>query len=338
MNGADRLDASRREAVSVDFELLAPRRARLASAVVGVAVAAFFILMNGFAGVRWEPSSIRFEYGFPCQYGHVPADDDHFLEDWSAYPPLWAPLRRSAVNGGRDSAPIWRLLPLVANGGIAVCCVALIAALVYWRAQTRGFWRLTLKNGLLLVALISGFIAIYATGRRETLRQEAIVNELQHKYQVWMLHWSRPYQQLWHALGHSRTTIPGSRCIGLFFVPSDIGRRDGNAFLGEIADLSDVQFLGLGNFTVSPEALHRYPQLRSLRELVLARCELTDEHLAVIAECHQLRYLSLEMNPAITDAGLSHLESLHALQELYMKGTGVTPAGMDRIRQALPEL
>ena len=50
-----------------------------------------------------------------------------------------------------------------------------------------------------------------------------------------------------------------------------------------------------------------------------------------------LETLDLRRNPDITDAGLVHLEGLSNLKQLYLIGTGVTPAGVSKLQQKLPK-
>jgi hypothetical protein len=43
-------------------------------------------------------------------------------------------------------------------------------------------------------------------------------------------------------------------------------------------------------------------------------------------------------NAAITDAGLPHLKALTQLQELYLRGTRITDAGIQQFLKALPKV
>ena len=51
----------------------------------------------------------------------------------------------------------------------------------------------------------------------------------------------------------------------------------------------------------------------------------------------QLRSLALE-NAAITDARLGHLKALTYLEELDLKGTKVTDAGVQDFQRAMPKV
>lgn len=74
---------------------------------------------------------------------------------------------------------------------------------------------------------------------------------------------------------------------------------------------------------------------RDLEKLGLSRTAVTDEGLAQLKAFPNLRELKLEDMP-ISDAGLVHLEPLKSLQLLSLTGTNVTPAGIAKLRAAIP--
>ena len=52
---------------------------------------------------------------------------------------------------------------------------------------------------------------------------------------------------------------------------------------------------------------------------------------------NKLQSLWLLDNGAITDAGLEYLKNLRNLRSVTMQGTKVTQAGVDKLKEALPE-
>ena len=77
-------------------------------------------------------------------------------------------------------------------------------------------------------------------------------------------------------------------------------------------------------------------ELRSLRALDLSCTPVTDAGLATIAELRGLRVLDLN-GTRVSDAGLRRLEALTGLRRLDLASCpGVTDAGVERLRKALP--
>lgn len=65
-------------------------------------------------------------------------------------------------------------------------------------------------------------------------------------------------------------------------------------------------------------------------------CQITAEHLKVIAPLRKLRELKLNGTP-VGDADLEPLKAYNFLKILDLSGTNVTPSGLEAIRQSLPE-
>ena len=61
-----------------------------------------------------------------------------------------------------------------------------------------------------------------------------------------------------------------------------------------------------------------------------------DDDLRTVAEIEWLRGLFVHSH-RLTDAGLEHLHKLRRLEEVTLLGTQVTPAGIKRLQDALPE-
>ncbi len=81
------------------------------------------------------------------------------------------------------------------------------------------------------------------------------------------------------------------------------------------------------------KALENAPITRSLS---IAGSQITDDGLVHLKNLKQLEYLDLKKNTRLTDAGLTHLEELKSLKQLILIGTQVTPAGVQKLQQKLP--
>jgi internalin A len=77
-----------------------------------------------------------------------------------------------------------------------------------------------------------------------------------------------------------------------------------------------------------------------VRQLILADTNITDAGIAEIAKFKNLAALEqLNLsNAGITDAAIVHLLALKNLKVLNLAGTKVTPAGILKLRRALPGL
>ena len=101
------------------------------------------------------------------------------------------------------------------------------------------------------------------------------------------------------------------------------GRKADNVVLLDNPELTDDDLQGLKNAPLT-------------RSLTIVGSRITDKGLVYLKNLRQLELLDLKKNPQITDAGLEHLEELKNLEKLILIGTSVTPAGVKRLQQALP--
>lgn len=85
--------------------------------------------------------------------------------------------------------------------------------------------------------------------------------------------------------------------------------------LAVVADLDDLEELGLCCSQVTDEGLRHLANLRKLRKLQLSDCAITDEGLAHIAHLDNLEWLLLS-GTRVSDAGLQHLTGLKKLSRL----------------------
>jgi hypothetical protein len=76
-------------------------------------------------------------------------------------------------------------------------------------------------------------------------------------------------------------------------------------------------------------------ELPALESLFLDHTQLTDAALAHLLKMPALRVLLLD-GTDVTDEGLAHLSTLKGLRRLDLRQTKVTLAGVQRLREALP--
>ena len=73
--------------------------------------------------------------------------------------------------------------------------------------------------------------------------------------------------------------------------------------------------------------------------MFLSGCaNITDAGLQRLEGLTKLRSLYLQDCTKITDAGLEHVKALGVFEALDLKGTSVTDAGVENLRQAVPPL
>jgi hypothetical protein len=133
-----------------------------------------------------------------------------------------------------------------------------------------------------------------------------------------------------------------------------------DAGVEQLLELRELRFLNLGFCRqVTDEGFRSLARLKRLESLNLSLTELTDEAMPQIAELSDLQTLDID-NTRVTDAGLKHLTKLTKLRSIrlvgvsvtdrgldelarlplrhiYLRDTAVTPAGIERFRQARPQ-
>lgn len=100
-------------------------------------------------------------------------------------------------------------------------------------------------------------------------------------------------------------------------------RKADNMIIFDVPQLTDDDLKALKNAPLT-------------RSLVVVGTQITDAGLVHLRNLKQLKELDLKKNKNITDAGLVHLEGLKDLDLLILIGTGVTPAGVKKLQQKLP--
>jgi peroxiredoxin len=110
-----------------------------------------------------------------------------------------------------------------------------------------------------------------------------------------------------------------------------------DAGLEKIAQLTDLQFLGLSGTKVTDAGMQALQHCLNLRELHLAGTAIGDDGLKSLAELQSLKVLALG-DTLITDSGLEQLARLEMLVDLDISGTQITKAAEDKLQAARPNL
>jgi hypothetical protein len=92
----------------------------------------------------------------------------------------------------------------------------------------------------------------------------------------------------------------------------------------------------LNDLSLTDVDLKLFDTAPTTRGLFLFNNQITDQGLAHLSGLTRLETLDLRRNTSITDAGLVHLAGLKNLKNLYLIHTGVTPAGVNKLQQELP--
>lgn len=113
------------------------------------------------------------------------------------------------------------------------------------------------------------------------------------------------------------------------------GTRVTGAALTRLAHLRRLRSLIFADTFVSDAQLAHLRNLPQLERLSLASA-ITDAGAARLAEMKRLRQLFLGKT-RISDAGLAQLSRLRELRYLYIDGSNVSPAGIERFEERLPQ-
>lgn len=113
------------------------------------------------------------------------------------------------------------------------------------------------------------------------------------------------------------------------------GRAFGDAELAKLAPIAAaVQWLDLGNTSVTDAGLKSLRPMLGLTRLHLDQLKVTDGGLASLSRLRRLEYLNLR-GTGVTDAGLVSLRGLPHLRALYVWQTSVTPGAVRALGDAL---
>lgn len=124
------------------------------------------------------------------------------------------------------------------------------------------------------------------------------------------------------------------------------GTKIGAVGLAHLSRLPALRLLRLFDVKLTDADLVVLTRLKRLRALSLGSEGITDAGLKQIAAISTLERLELRdpveatasTEPAITNAGLEHLKGMKNLRSVYFNTWGITDAGIDSLRRALPGL
>jgi hypothetical protein len=108
------------------------------------------------------------------------------------------------------------------------------------------------------------------------------------------------------------------------------------ARVAQLQFLKSATYLDLGRTGITDADLVYFKDLPTIQKLWLGHNPITDKSLITVGTMKGVTYLALTGNQQITDAGLPQLYSQKNLQEIDLKGTGVTADGVKKVAAALP--
>lgn len=103
-----------------------------------------------------------------------------------------------------------------------------------------------------------------------------------------------------------------------------------------IGALHGLESLNIGGLRLTGAGLARLGKLSNLRRLDLGKTRIVARDLTVLAEMPRLERLGLWQAKRIDDSAVAQLSALRGLKDLDVAETGMTPAGVDALRRALP--
>jgi hypothetical protein len=104
-----------------------------------------------------------------------------------------------------------------------------------------------------------------------------------------------------------------------------------------LTGLPNLEYLHIGNTTITPDGLPILEALPNLRVLWINTDGIDDDRaIAHIAMLRSLERLEIDNANNVTDVGLNHLMQAKELRWLVLIDTKVTEAGVERLKDALP--
>ena len=105
--------------------------------------------------------------------------------------------------------------------------------------------------------------------------------------------------------------------------------------IGNCRELEDFQCENVTPFPV--DEIRKLAACPIIVSLIYNSC-LNDSDLEVLAEWPTVRFLNLNANVEITDAGFEHLEKIASLTTLLLEGTSVTKEGVEEFKKKRPDV
>ena len=96
----------------------------------------------------------------------------------------------------------------------------------------------------------------------------------------------------------------------------------------DLAGLTGLKHLILSSSSLDERNLVYLSKFRSLTDLDVGRCKITEVGVKHLSSCASLLALSLQDNPGINNNCMSYLLSLKSLKSLYLENTSVTLKGI----------
>ena len=117
------------------------------------------------------------------------------------------------------------------------------------------------------------------------------------------------------------------------------GTNIDEAAFGALAQAgSQIVDLSLQNTGLDDDGLAALGELAAVTELRLSHNKITDRGVGALARLPKLKSLNLYGNAGVTDAGVEALGRIATLRQLYLWQTGVTSAGVAKLRAARPDI
>ncbi|MCC7418722.1 MAG: hypothetical protein IT428_00435 [Planctomycetaceae bacterium] len=110
----------------------------------------------------------------------------------------------------------------------------------------------------------------------------------------------------------------------------------GDAGLRKLLPLKKINYLDLQSQEITSEGLEVLKGFPELEHLYLAGNPIGDSGLPALEAIPKLNWLSLEYCGSVTDQGVPHLKKLTGLKVLALLKSGVSEAGRQELRAALP--
>ena len=107
---------------------------------------------------------------------------------------------------------------------------------------------------------------------------------------------------------------------------------------GLLTAADQIGELNLQDAGLEDSALADVGRLAEVTRLRLSHNELTDRAVAALSGMKRLERVNLYSNPGITDASVYALVGMKSLRRLDVWNTGMTQAGMARLRELRPDL
>ena len=96
--------------------------------------------------------------------------------------------------------------------------------------------------------------------------------------------------------------------------------------------------MDLRNKELEDRDLEVITKLNKIEKLYLGNNKLTNDALKNVTHLKGLTYISIAMNEEITDDGVEYLVSFPKLRRVDLRETGITAAGLKRIREVHPNV